>query len=109
MAMRRDPMFLTVALSSAVLFLAAGHAQAQGSRTYVVRAGVRTVAPETRGDVQVLCHGSDFATGGGLVPSGSELHAEKMTVADSCAISDAAGEGARDNAGPHGWGVIVFN
>ncbi len=109
MAMRRDPMFLTVALSSAVLFLAAGHAQAQGSRTYVLRSGVVTVAPETRGDVQVLCHGSDFATGGGLVTSASEFHAEKMTVSDSFAISDASGEGTLDNAGPHGWRVIVFN
>src|SRR3989449_10825721 len=109
MAMRRDPMFLTVALSSAVLFLAAWRAQPQGSRTHVLRSGVGTVAPETRGDVDVLCDGSDFATGGGLVTSASEFHAEKMTVSDSFAISDASGEGTLDNAGPHGWRVIVFN
>src|SRR5205809_7142332 len=109
MAMRRDPMFLTVALSSAVLFLAAGHAQAQGSRTYVLRSGVVTVAPEPRGDVQVLCHGSDFATGGGLVTSATELPAEKMTVSASFAISDASCEVSVDNAGPRGWRASVFN
>src|SRR2546421_106703 len=51
MAMRRDPMFLTVALSSALLFLAAGHAQAQGSRTYVLRSGVVTVSATGSGTV----------------------------------------------------------
>jgi len=53
--------------------------------------------------------GPTFATGGGLVTSASEFHAEKMTVSDSFAISDASGEGTLDNAGPHGWRVIVFN
>ena len=107
--MRRDLAVLVIAMSSAMLAFGAAHAQAQGVGTYVLRSPAVFVDPELTGETQVLCNGSDFATGGGLVTSASEFHAEKMTVSDSFAISDASGEGTLDNAGPHGWRVIVFN
>ena len=107
--MRRDLALLVIALSSLLLFFSAGQTQAWGPKTYVVRSDVVTVDSGATGDAQVLCNGSDFATGGGLVTGFSEGVPPKMTVSDSFAISDASGEGTPDNADPHGWRVIVFN
>ena len=105
--MRRDLTSLVAAISSAVLLLAAGHAHAQ--RTYVLRSAAVTVATDTTGTAQVLCNGSDVATGGGLVSTDSSVSPEKMHVSDSFPISDATGEPTLDNADPRGWRVIMFN
>ena len=109
--MRRDLASVMVALSSALLFVSTGQAQAFviGSKSYVLRSEVVTVDSGATGDAQVLCNGSDAATGGGLVTGASEGFPPKMTVSDSFAISDASGEPPADNADPHGWRVIVFN
>ena len=106
--MRRDLAFLVMALSSAVLLFAAVHAQAQTVGTYVLRSPAVFVDPELTGEAQVLCNGSDVATGGGLASSVGST-AEKMHVSDSFPISDASGAPALDNAAPHGWKIIVFN
>src|SRR5712691_5905935 len=69
--MRRDSTCLLLALSSAVLLVAAG-------------------------DAHVLCHASDFATGGGLATTASDGNTPpRMTVSDSFPISDASGSRAR--------------
>src|SRR5437867_1279715 len=106
--MRRDLAVLVMALSSAVLLFAAVHAQAQTVGTYVLRSPAVFVDPELTGEAQVLCNGSDVATGGGLASSVGST-AEKMHVSDSFPISDASGAPALDNAAPHGWKIIVFN
>src|SRR2546429_8562440 len=105
--MRRDLTSLVAAISSAVLLLAAGHAHAQ--RTYVLRSAAVTVATDTTGTAQVLCNGSDLATGGGLVSAASSVGPEKKHVSDSFPLSDATGEPTLDNADPRGWRVIMFN
>jgi len=107
--MRRDRALLVFALSSAMFALMAGRAQAQGSGTYVLRSAAVTVATDTTGTAQVLCNGSDLATGGGAVTGASSVSPEKMQVSDSFPISDASGEPTLDNAGPRGWRTIVFN
>src|SRR5436190_1603714 len=106
--MRRDLAVLVMALSSAVLLFAAVHAQAQTVGTYVLRSPAVFVDPELTGEAQVLCNGSDVATGGGLASSVGST-AEKMHVSDSFPISDASGAPALDNAAPHGWKIIVFS
>lgn len=106
--MRRDLTVLAVAVSSAGLLLAAGYARAQGARTYVLQSPVVEVGPEAAGEAQVLCNGSDFATGGGLVGSVGSA-GEKMTVSDSFPISDASGAPTSPNGAPHGWRITVFN
>ncbi len=108
--MRRDSTCLLLALSSAVLLVAAGDAQALGTTTYVVRSDVVTVESGATGDAHVLCHASDFATGGGLATTASDGNTPpRMTVSDSFPISDASGEGTASGADPHGWRVITFN
>src|SRR5205809_2441700 len=106
--MRRDLAVLVIAMSSAMLAFGAAHAQAQGVGTYVLRSPAVFVDPELTGETQVLCNGSDVATGGGLASSVGST-AEKMHVSDSFPISDASGAPALDNAAPHGWKIIVFN
>jgi hypothetical protein len=98
---------LTFALSSAVLLFAAGQAHAQAPRTYVVRSAVVTIASATQGEAQVLCNGSDFATGGGLATA-SNVEPEGTTVG-SFPISDATGVAAVSGAAPRGWRMIVWN
>ena len=105
--MRRNLTSLMAAISSAMLLLVAGHAHAQ--RTYVLRSAAVTVTTDTTGTAQVLCNGSDLATGGGLVSAPSSVSPEKMHVSDSFPISDATGEPTLDNADPRGWRVIMFN
>jgi len=106
--MRRDLAVLVIAMASAMLAFGAAHAQAQGVGTYVLRSPAVFVNPELTGETQVLCNGSDVATGGGLTTSVGST-AEKMHVSDSFPISDASGAPTLDNANPHGWKVIVFN
>src|SRR5947199_1989353 len=106
--MRRDLAALVIAMSSAMLLFAAVHAQAQTMGTYVLRSPAVFVDPELTGEAQVLCNGSDVATGGGLASSVGST-ADKMHVSDSFPISDASGVPALDNAAPHGWKIIVFN
>jgi hypothetical protein len=106
--MRRDLASVAVAVSAAVLVFAAGHAHAQGARTYVLLSPVVQVSPEATGGAQVLCNGSDFATGGGLVSSVGRT-GEKLAVSDSFPISDTSGAPTPPNAGPNGWRIIAFN
>ena len=61
------------------------------------------------GDAQVLCNGSDFATGGGLATTASTGTPPTMAVSDSFPISDASGASTANNADPHGWRVMTFN
>ena len=106
--MRRDLAVLVIAMSSAMLAFGAAHAQTQGVGTYVLRSPAVFVDPELTGETQVLCNGSDFASGGGVASSVGST-AEKMHVSDSFPISDASGAPTLDNTAPHGWKVIVFN
>src|SRR5947207_13314451 len=105
--MRRNLTSLMAAISSAMLLLVAGHAHAQ--RTYVLRSAAVTVTTDTTGTAQVLCNGSDLATGGGLVSAPSSVSPEKMHVSDSFPISDASGDPTLVNAVPRGWRVYMCN
>jgi hypothetical protein len=105
--MRRGLISLAFALSSAALLVAAGQAEAQAPLTYVLRSPVVTVFSLTAGGAQVLCNGSDLATGGGhltSVPGDSETH-----VLADVPISDDSGAPTDNGASPRGWRVDVFN
>ncbi|PYM87033.1 MAG: hypothetical protein DME09_00575 [Candidatus Rokuibacteriota bacterium] len=108
-AMRRNLAVLVVALSSAVLLFGTGHAQTLGPTTYVLQSDVVTADSGGIGDAQVLCNGSDFATGGGLATTASTGTPPTMAVSDSFPISDASGASTANNADPHGWRVMTFN
>jgi hypothetical protein len=98
---------LVFALSSAVLLFGAGQADAQRPVTYVLRSPVVSVFSLSAGGAQVLCNGSDLATGGGhltSVPGESETH----ILADT-PISDASGAPTLNGAAPRGWRVDVYN
>ena len=107
--MRRNLAVLAVAVSSVVLWFGTGHAQILGSTTYVLQSDIVTVDSGGVGDAQVLCNGSDFATGGGLVTTDSAGTPPTMAVAESFAISDASGAATDNNGAPHGWRARAFN
>jgi hypothetical protein len=105
--MRRGLTSLVFALSSAALLFAAGQAEAQAPRTYVLRSDVVTVFSLSAGGAQVLCNGSDVATGGGhltSVPGETETH-----ILVDVPISDASGAPTLNGAAPLGWRVDVYN
>jgi hypothetical protein len=105
--MRRGLTSLVFALSSVALLCAVGQAEAQAPLTYVLRSPVVTVFSLSTGGAQVLCNGSDLATGGGhltSVPGETETH-----ILADVPISDASGAPTLNGAAPRGWRLDVFN
>ncbi len=105
--MRRGLTSVAFVLSSAVLLVASGRAEAQAPLTYVLRSPVVTVFTLTAGGAQVLCNGSDLATGGGhltSVPGDPETH-----ILADVPISDDSGAPTANGGAPHGWRVDVYN
>jgi len=105
--MRRGLTSVAFVLLSAVLLVASGRAEAQAPLTYVLRSPVVTVFTLTAGGAQVLCNGSDLATGGGhltSVPGDPETH-----ILADVPISDDSGAPTLNGATPRGWRVDVWN
>jgi len=76
---------------------------------YVRYSDVVSVPAGAVGEVQVLCDGSDIATGGGDSTSESAGTPPAMWVSDSFSIVDSTGDETPDGATPHGWRVLTYN